>query len=159
MNVDKESILRHYRQVRDEEFSTINLDELTDDGRAAYYEEKTRRSSPEYAEKREAEKLARDTAIKISTEKREAKKEYYKNVIMKAGFIIVPILGIVSGIYCSQAVDTFNRAHDMGPLQWWGFVNFWGLMIMQRILKQFRYVAVYATIAFVAAIATHWINV
>jgi len=56
MNIEKETILKRYQQVSDEVFSTINPDELTDEGRAAYYEEKIRRSSSDYKEKKEKEK-------------------------------------------------------------------------------------------------------
>lgn len=157
MDIDKESILKHYRQMGDEEFSRINPEELTDHGRSAYSEEKTRRSSSEYIQTKAAEILARDTANKISAEKREAKRASYSKAMTKAGLIILPIFGIVSGVYCLKALNAYNRSHDMGLLQLWGFANFWGLMLIQIILKKLKYVTLYAVVAFVTAIVAHYL--
>jgi hypothetical protein len=160
MDIDKESILRHYRQMGDEEFSMINPEELTDYGRLAYKEEKIRRSSTEYIQRKAEETLARDTANKISAEKREAKKASYSKAIAKAGLIIIPIFGIVSGVYCLKAVNEYNRSHDMGLLQWWGFANFWGLMLLQIVLKKFKlsrvtYIALYVVFLFTAIVVRY----
>ena len=92
MSHDKETILKRYQQLSDEVLSTINSDELTDEGRAAYYEEMTRRSSSNYLEKKEAKRLELETANKIRTESKMSR--WWVWTIL-TGLWILPTIGIL----------------------------------------------------------------
>lgn len=48
MNIDKETLLKYYKEMTDENFSLINTEDLSDIAKSAYSEEKTRRSTAEY---------------------------------------------------------------------------------------------------------------
>lgn len=66
MSNDKEKILKHYREISDEVFLTIKPDDLTDEGKAAYYEEKIRRElSLDYQMKKKDSNVEQDTSNKM----------------------------------------------------------------------------------------------
>jgi len=71
MKNDKETILKRYQQLTDEVFSKINPDELSNEGRSAYHEEKVRRSSTDYKEKKTYRGMKDKESSVFSTQRRD----------------------------------------------------------------------------------------
>ena len=132
MGSDKETIVKRYQQLSDVDFSAINADELTDEGRAAYYEEKIRRSSSDYKEKKAYEE--KKEAEKAELEAAEKIKPY-----VTAGrlFRFLGWISAVAGIGITAAIF-IPHLHDPNVSSLFSAFVPWLLLILVLIILQFK---------------------
>ena len=117
MSIKKSDILKRYRTMSDEEFSQIRAKELTDDGRAAYSEERTRRSTSEYIEQQK----------QLESQYEESKKgaevlSSYNQRLRKISSIGTPI-ALIALFVMAILIPMVRRHMPTGILFWMAIVG------------------------------------